>query len=192
MSSKDQIVLPPGVQRDVDALAKALRAKRRNPPAFERVTSWLEPHAEDGTIIDFDECFSALPPWTIVDRFADVDDDRVAEELELPDDEAVTARHRLKYFEDKVIPGLFEDADVCSAFGPVHLTASDGSTLVLFQDTRGYSFSGITVEWSGPYESIAAFEKALIDEGWITGIDAFRSLSETEKLRRLGRASPNR
>jgi hypothetical protein len=94
-----------------------------------------------------------------------------------------TIESRVEYFEQVVLPAILDDADHASAFAALSLRTRAGETLVLASDVRGYSFSGITIDWSGPYQRFEDLKQLLEREGWVTDLVTFGSFGQLRSLR---------
>ncbi len=180
-----KLVLPPDVQRAVDALVSAFRAGKQNKRAYRRLTDWLDKYGDDIIFDGYKASILALSPSAMRTTFEDIDDDEVAKTLDLTSLAEVTDAHRVAYLEEHVFPGLFEDSDDSSGLAPFRALATDGTDAILVNDVRGYGFSGITSKWFGPYETFEQFVKILEAEGWATDSGGYWDLSLAGKLRVL-------
>ena len=185
-----KLVLPPHVQRDVDAVVGAFRRGEASDDAFERLAAWLDDYA-DGALLQYELSFQALASDTVRDAFAALDDEDVAEHLGLDDATSLTDADRVAHLEEHEFGRLFEDGDVAPGFTPVPLRATGGAEAVLIRRAQGYSFSGVTFEWLGPYESFEAFVHALAADGWVVDVEEFGARPLQDKLRLLRGAPPD-
>ena len=177
--------MPPDVQRDIDLVLKRYRQRKRDEEALARLTSWLDDYANDRGLFDFSQTIIAVPPATLRAEYAQLDDDEITDHLRLAPGVEVTTTQRLHYFESLRLPAVFEDGDLSSGFTPLVITGTDGSSAVIVQNIRGYSFSGITTDWHGPLESFDGFREELVSSGWILDPKDFSVLPHKEKLRLL-------
>jgi hypothetical protein len=117
-----------------------------------------------------------------------IDDDDVREALELTG-KRVTRAQRIGYFEQVMLEGLLQDADITRAFVPVVLTATDGASVLVVGAVHGYSFSGVETEWEGPFDAEMDFVGKLQEDGWVGSVEEFGEFAEKKKVEVLtGRA----
>ena len=182
-----KLVFPPRAQRDVDAVVSAFHRGESSDEALQRLTAWLDEYGDEMVLGGYE---------TVLHAVADPDDAEVRGDPGLTPDSEVTAAHHLSYLERHQLDGLLgrlvEDSDAAYAFAPFRAVASDEAEAVLTIDTRGYSFSGITSEWSRPCASFEEFERSLEVDGRVFGADEFRARPLDDKLRLLRGAPPDR
>lgn len=180
-----KLVLPPDVQSAVDALVSAFRAGKHDERAYTRLTSWLDEYGDDLIFDGYEATVHAISPDKMRSAFDSIADEDVTAALGHDSGTDVTDAQRVAYLEEHCFPGLFEDGDDSSSFTPFRAIATDGSAAVLVNDTRGYSFSGITSEWFGPYATFEEFLEVLEAEGWAMDSGGFQALPLPGKLRIL-------
>ena len=172
---------PRALQADIDRVVAAMNRKRNAPAAFARVTAWFT-EARSDAIQEGNESVPGIRLANIAGQLrSDYEDDTIRESLDLAVGERVTPDDRLRYVEEHVLPTWFDDADLSSCFAPVQIVASDGTSAVLVVDVKGYSFSGVSMTWDGPYPSFEAFVASLPGCGWVTSVEDFAAMASSAK-----------
>ena len=155
------VILPPGIRTHVDALLEEMRGGASSGTALNVVGAWIESEADALVFEEGPQAFLAL-------HESDVTDDAIRRGLELEDDEEVTPDHRTRFLSDHdYMSGLWEDADVSVSFNPITCLATDGTPVIIASGRSGYSFSGVSTSWYGPFDSAESCRRSLVDRGWI-------------------------
>jgi len=167
----------------IDRLVTDWRAKRPIAESLARIQETLE---ESGDIHSgYDILGVFLGPKAMADAFAVIDDDVVRQALEITD-RRVNQTQRIEFFEQHVLEGLLEDADVTRAFVPIVLESSDGESLQLVVGISGYSFTILEYEWHGPFEAEFDFAEWVRKEGWVETVEEFQQMGARRKAKLLG------
>ena len=202
MSTDEDSPFQPGVSRSLDgpvtpvpspvqeALDRVVDATHRGATAAvakRQLLSWLGKEGDEFVADGSGEYLMALGPQHLEGQLSRDVDDELRDYLELEDAARISDDMRLKFFEDHRLPLLMEDGDVSSAFGEVWLAASDGRHAVMPFDIQGYSFSGLTTTWYGPYLTKADFVSWLLSRGWLIDPYGFPTWPRERKLQLLRR-----
>jgi hypothetical protein len=121
-----------------------------------------------------------LGPDAMASAYQRIDDDDVREALDLTG-KRVTRAQRIEYFEQVMLEGLLQDADITRAFVPVVLTATDGASVLMEGAVHGYSFSGVETEWEGPFDARMDFVMKLQEDGWVGSVEEFQCMAAERK-----------
>jgi hypothetical protein len=180
------IKFPPDVQNNVDRLLSDLKRgdDRRDHPAFQPVTEWLEEHEDELGILggDFGESIEAID----LTKMSILEDQELREYLGLSERAPITDRLRLKYMRKRLEeffadPSLL-DADVHPGCFLLPIRARNGTRAKLAGGVRGYSFTIITFDWFGVFKSNRDFENGLMQRGLVTSASAFARLPIAQRL----------
>ena len=171
------------METDIDLVVESFRAGALADDALCRVKDRME----EESVYDYASQTGALSgmwlsPETVAAEYLAIDEDELRQACELAEWEPVTEEHRMQFLEGWRLPPLEEDADVAHLLMSVLLTASSGDSVVLVVDVRGYSFSGVSTNWSGVLETEGEYLEQIKKEGWVKGADGFAELSLERKV----------
>ncbi len=178
--------LPFEAQRLVDALLT--RFDGRDPlvddPQFIELTEWLAERAEESGLFDPDG--PTITPIDPTAETANLSDELLLESLDDPDDVLIDDDRRVAFvtahLRDLVTGEIAVDGNYHPACGLEPLRASDGTVALIGFGIRGYSITGIELEWFGLFEDRAAFVRSLRERGWLLEVDDVERLGREAKL----------
>lgn len=174
-------------QHDIDALIASWRAGAVDTSALQRVVESLEAQNAQYEGMGDDPYGAFLGPDAMVDAFESIDDDQVREALELTG-KSVTRAQRMEFFEQFVLPGLLDDADLTRLFQAIVLTSSTDDSVLLVAGVRGYSFTVLETEWEGPFDASLDFAALLRSNGWVETVEEFQRLPAKRKSQLVTRS----
>lgn len=178
---QDDEGLPPEVQEAIDRVVAGWTRDRIDLQDLRIVTQYLEDHGgvSEGA---GEEIGLYLSPYSAVNILDSVDPDVVADHHGLEEGERPNRAQTDEYLESQVEQAI-DDADISYAFSAFAIRATDGDSLVLVATITGYSFSGVTTHWYGPYADTEEFVALLRKAHWIEAGESPRSIPSRVRQR---------
>ena len=178
--------LPFEIQRLVDLVVG--RFDGHDPLADDRtfveLTDWLADRADELGVFDPDE--PTISPIIPEAETANLSDELLLESLDDAEDVLVGDDRRVAFvtahLRDLVTGEIAVDGDYHPACGMAQLRASDGKVAWVAYGVRGYSITGIEIDWFGLFASRDAFISYLKRRGWLLDLEDVERLSREQRL----------
>jgi hypothetical protein len=178
--------LPFEFQRLIDQVIG--RFDGRDPMAddleFVELTEWLADRAEDLGV--FDSETPTITPIIPEAETANLSDELLAESLDDPEDVLIDDDRRVAFvtahLRDLIGGEIAVDGNYHPACGLARLQATDGRVAWVAYGVRGYSITGIEVDWYGLFAGRDAFTSHLKGRGWLLDLADVEHLSREQCL----------
>ncbi len=188
----------PDIQPEIDKAVLAWCRGKVDKKSLRVITDFLE---EFGGVSEGEgeEAGIFISPAVAVAIFDGLDLTEVAAELGLEEGARPTKEEIDEYLAYKMERAA-EDSDDSCAFSSHLITSTDGAELILVATVNGYSFSGVSTTWYGPYDAVDEFVAALTASHWLESSQSPREIpsaarkkirdgTHRSKLRFLSRSS---
>jgi hypothetical protein len=179
--SNPDVGLPDQVQDAIDRVVAGWTRDQIAARDLRLVTRYFEDLFEGGEV-EGEPLGVFLSPYSAVQILDAATPDAVADQYGLDEGERPTRDQVNEYLESMVEQSI-DDADVSYAFSSHEIEATNGDVLLLVACTKGYSFSGVTTHWYGPYADVDEFVDLLRKAHWLEAGDSPRSIPSRVRQR---------